>query len=96
MAEIENSEDPSIANLGKCKDVLLEAFDNDTRAVLVVQLSKKVMVRGYSRDYVGVVIEDKQIEQLARALMRVAKRKSTKISLAMPGPRLVKPVRLVR
>ena len=92
MSKMEDKKNPSVANLGDCKEILLDCFDGDNRAVLTLSLKKPVMIDGTKRDFAGIVIEKKQIEQLARSLMKVAKRQSRSISMAVPG-QLVKPVR---
>lgn len=92
--KIENKSDPSTANLGSCKELLLEGFDGGDQAILVLSLSKPLQIDGHKRTFAGVVIDEKQISQLATSLMRIAKKKARQISLTS-GPKLVKPVHFV-
>lgn len=94
MGKIENKSDPSTANLGDCKEIMIEGFDGDEKAVLVLSLKKPLIIDGFKRTFAGIVIAEKQIAQLAHQLMRIAKRKSRSISMAVPG-QLVKPVKFV-
>lgn len=94
MAEIEDKGNPSVANLSGCDGVLLDGFDGDQRAVLVIQTKKPVTINGQKRNFVGTVLELEHIKALATQLMTISKRQSRKISLSVPG-QLVKPVRIV-
>ena len=96
MSRHQDSGKSDTANLGKCREVRIDGFDGDSRAVLVLSLIKPLRIDGVLRNFAGLVLEEKQIEELARGLMTIAKRQSLKVSLSMPGPRLVRPVRFVR
>lgn len=76
------------ANLGKCKEVMIDGFDGDDRALLVLQLKKPLLIEGHKRDYAGIVLEEDQLRQLATGIMSIAKRKRRQFHL-------VKPVRFV-
>ena len=66
MSKIENSSDPSTANLGRCNNILLDGFDGDERAVLVIGLTKPLMIDGHLRKFAGIVLDNyERLEELA-------------------------------
>lgn len=75
---------PETANLGTCKEVLIDGFDGDDRAVLVLQLKKPIFIEGHRRKFAGIVLEQAQLEQLARGIMHIAKRKRRQFHLVRP------------
>ena len=66
---------PETANLGTCKELNLDGFDGDERAILVLELKKPIHINGHRRRFAGLVLENKQLSELARQLMTIAKRK---------------------
>ena len=75
MSDHTDSKNPESANLGACKSILLDGFDGDDRALLVLELKKPLHVEGHRRRFAGIVLENEQLGELAKQLMRIAKRK---------------------
>ena len=88
MSDHTDSRNTSSANLGTCKGILIDGFDGDERALLVIQLKKPLRIEGHKRDYAGIVLDADQLKQLATGIMSIAKRKRRQFHL-------VKPVRFV-
>ena len=75
MSDNTDSKNPETANLGTCSEVLLDGFDGEERAVLVLELKKPIHIEGHRRRFAGIVLENDRLAELAKQLMTIAKRR---------------------
>lgn len=95
MSKSHDSGTSDTANLGKCKEILLDGFDGDERAVLVLRLTKPLRIDGTLRTFAGIILENDRLAELAAALRTIAKRRVRTVSMYR-GPNLVKRVPAIR
>lgn len=59
-------------NLGECRMIILEPFNNGNNAILMMKLKRPIEINGHLKTNVGIILEEAQLREMIDGLERLA------------------------